>query len=155
MSFALLLALAPLAVHAFNASHLFPVPVKTGSAWTTLPSSSAPAGVQVVPLADKSLGVIKVSANLTHNMVVAPGSAPAGTQAWQAIYPAGSYNPSATDAPRGGIGLYFPGPSGAALNWSDPSVTQILFSYAVYFPTGFQYVCVIKSLLVSCLTDPS
>lgn len=137
-----LLVLAPLAAEAFNASLLFPVPVKSGSAYTTLPSAPAGngSGAKVLPLSDPSLGVIKVTANLTHAVVAAPGSAPAGTQAWQAVYPAGSYNPSATDAPRGGIGLYFPGPTGAALNWSDPSVTQILFSYAVYFPTGFQFV---------------
>ncbi|KZV89142.1 hypothetical protein EXIGLDRAFT_721627 [Exidia glandulosa HHB12029] len=140
LSLAVFLATA----HAFNASHVFPVPVKAGSAWTTLPTAPAGNGAsaQVVPLTDKALGVIKVSANLTHNVVLAPdiGTAPTGTQAWQALYPAGSYNPSATDAPRGGIGMYFPGPTGAALNWSDPSVTQIVFSYAVFFPAGFQFV---------------
>lgn len=148
MSFALFLALAPLAAHAFNASHLFPVPFKAGSAYTTLPRARAPRGVRAIPLDDESLGVIKISKNLTHDVVDAPGCAPPGTQAWEAIYPEGSYNPSAPDVPRGGIGLYYPGPTGAALNWSDPSATQILYSYAVYFPADFEFVYVLVQLLL-------
>lgn len=136
----LLSALAPLVACAFNASHLFPIPVKAGLAYTTLPSAPAGngSGAKVTALSDAALGVVKVTANLTHNVVAAPGTAPANTKAWQALYPKGSYSPSATDAPRGGIGLYYPGPAGA--NWSDPASTQILFSYGVYFPTGFQFV---------------
>jgi len=71
-----------------------------------------------------------------YSVADAPGDAPTGAQAWPAVYPQGSYNP--TGEPRGGLGFYFPGPQESW--WNDTSVSQVLFSYAVNFPTGFQPV---------------
>lgn len=62
----------------------------------------------------------------------APGDAPAGTLAYQANYPTGSYNPSGT--PRGGFGFYIGDPEG----FSFEGATEVLASYAVYFEPGFQ-----------------
>lgn len=119
--------LLPLAAHAFEAADLFPVPVKSG--WSTLPSVAGVSNVDLVKLDNTVLGVTKILHGLDFSVVSAPGNAPAGTSAWQANYPKGSNNPS--NEPRGGIGFYFPGPNGQT--WSDPSVTEILFSYAVCF----------------------
>ena len=47
--------------------------------------------------------------------------------------PKGSFKPSAT--PVGGFGLYLGGPSG----FDFTTVDEVLFSYAVYFPAGFQW----------------
>ncbi|KZV85428.1 hypothetical protein EXIGLDRAFT_623077 [Exidia glandulosa HHB12029] len=113
---------------------MFPLPVT--SAWSTLPAAPGVNGVDLVKLDNTVLGVTKILHDLDFSVVTAPGSAPNGTSAWLATYPKGSYNP--TGEPRGGIGFYFPGPAGH--DWSDASTTQIMFSYAVYFPTGFQFV---------------
>ncbi|EJD54658.1 hypothetical protein AURDEDRAFT_110207 [Auricularia subglabra TFB-10046 SS5] len=132
----LLTAVAPLAALAFDPAGLFPIAIKDG--YTTYPSVPKAAGAALVALDDAPLGVIKISRGLNHTLVDAPGDAPAGTKAWQINYPKGSYNPSADDAVRGGIGFYFPGPTGH--DWSDPATNEILFSYAVYFPAGFNFV---------------
>ena len=52
----------------------------------------------------------------------------------KAHYPKGSYKPSV--APCGGCGFYAPGPSSVDLT----TAKEVLFSYSIYFPSGFQFV---------------
>jgi hypothetical protein len=58
----------------------------------------------------------------------------AGKIAMQAQYPAGSWNLQNT--PRGGFSFYANGPKQLDLS----SAREVLFSYSVYFPPGFDFV---------------
>ncbi|KAF7319461.1 hypothetical protein HMN09_00284700 [Mycena chlorophos] len=59
---------------------------------------------------------------------------PDGRLAMQATYPKGSFHPSAL--PRGGFGFYAPGPDALDIT----TAKEALFSYAVLFPEGFDFV---------------
>lgn len=111
------------------------LPVSFKSAFSTAPSSSTlpqDSDVKRVDLSDSSLGVLKNTGGVTHDVVDADG-APSGTKAWEAVYPKGSYNPSGK--PRGGFGFYFPGPSGFDITKAN----ELMFSYAVKFEQGFDW----------------
>jgi len=125
-----LLPLLAATARAYDPQNLFPIPVLAG--FTTSPAVT-PKNVQTLQLDDKVLGVIKVSSGTSHDVVTAPGSAPKGTQAYEAIYPPGSYHPDAL--PRGGFGFYLNGPAG----FDFTSANELLFSYAVMFQQGFEF----------------
>ena len=74
---------------------LFPISTNGGATWSTAPDAPNP-----LPLSDATLNPEKVLEGLTHSYV----SAPDGTQAMQAHYPAGSYN--FQHDPLGGFSFY-------------------------------------------------
>lgn len=134
----LLLAI-PAAAAAYDAANLFPIPVQ--AAWTTSQTASGlPSSVNKVALTDAALNLTKNAGGQPHDLVDAPGAGPAG-KAWRAFYPKGSYNPSGE--PEGGFGLYLAGPGDV---WQDAD--NILFSYAVFFPDKFDFVCVLPIVVV-------
>ncbi|KAG8891277.1 hypothetical protein FRB99_003731 [Tulasnella sp. 403] len=113
---------------------LFPYPVLRG--FTTLPSTSGMRSSLVhVGLSDKPLGVTKVSAGTTHNIIDNVPQSLLGTKAWKAVYPEGSIHPGSL--PRGGFGFYLAGPRESGFDFS--SATDVLFSYAVYFEPEFDF----------------
>lgn len=117
----------------FDPAHLFPTPFFKG--FTTAPNTPTlpnDAAISHVDLSDKALNVVKVTSGVTHDVVI-PADAPAGTAAWEAFYPNGSYTPS--HQPRGGFGFYFPGPTG----FTFEGAKEILFSYAVKFQDDFMF----------------
>lgn len=112
-----------------NSKDLFPVPFK--SAFTT--SSYTGSNVLTVELADKPLGVVKVSSGTKHNVVPGPDTPNGLPKAWEAFYAKGSMNPSSEL--RGGFGFYMAGPP--AFDYT--SATEAIFSYSIYFEPGFQF----------------
>ncbi|KAI5116822.1 hypothetical protein M0805_002880 [Coniferiporia weirii] len=91
----------------------------------------AAAGVAKVDLSDDALNVIKVQSGMTHNVVTQ-----AGKTAWEAVYPAGSWNPSNT--PLGGFGMYVGG-SDAFKAAIDNGANEVVFGYSVMFEDGFEF----------------
>jgi hypothetical protein len=83
-----------------------------------------------LPLSDSTLQPKNNIKALTHDYLKM-----AGKDVMQAVYPAGSWNLQNT--PRGGVSFYAPGPAGA-LDLSK--AREVLFSYSVYFPKGFEFV---------------
>ena len=83
--------------------------------------------IQHVPLADKELGVHKVTSRTTHNLVAPPPASASNAPklAWEAAYPKGSINPSAT-IPEG-FEFYLSGPT----NFSQAleTASEAIFSY--------------------------
>jgi hypothetical protein len=120
----------------YDPRHLFPIPLR--DSWTTLPSAPAGHGSEatVTPLDYDALGVGKKTKHVVYSTIRAPGNVPQGSKAWPAFFPAGSYSPSAM--PRGGLGMYIPGPVGHW--WNNTAVTEVMFSYAVLFPDEFEPV---------------
>lgn len=113
--------------------HLFPV--RFLKAFTTAPQHASLSNVEYVVLGDEALRVSRVGSGFSRSIVPAPGAAP-GTKAWEALYAAGSYKPSAL--PRGGFSFYLAGPVGFAL----ADATEAVVSYAVKFEDGFLFKCV-------------
>ncbi|KAH7101666.1 hypothetical protein BKA62DRAFT_702814 [Auriculariales sp. MPI-PUGE-AT-0066] len=118
---------------AFDASSFFPVPYK--QAFSTLPSDIVGGNVTHVDMSLDALSASSISKGVTEDVVDAPG-APSGVKAFQAKYPKGSYNPSGT--PRGGFGFYLGDPVGTDFKFE--SATEIVYSYAVYFPDNWDWV---------------
>lgn len=116
--------------------HIFPVQFQT--AWTTYPHSDTATATQVpspvfthVPLDDAKLGVHRISKGTTHDVcTLADGT----TRAWEAVYPQGSYKP--TGEIKGGFGFYLAGPR----DWRLAVSQECIFSYAVLFEEGFDFV---------------
>jgi hypothetical protein len=120
----------------FDVKNFFPVPYK--KAFTTLPEDAVQGlNASFVELSLDALSATRISKQVTQDVVDAPGDAPSGTKAFQAKYPKGSYNPSGN--PRGGFGFYLGDPAGVP-DFSYESATEMLFSYAVYFPENFEWV---------------
>jgi len=107
--------------------------------------------VKVYPLEDKPLGVHKVSSKFTHDVVTPPNSTVAcdkpgpkkcdkhsqdPKEAWEAIYPEGSINPSATIP--GGFSFYLAGPQ----EFKDRLVnaTEAVFSYRMMLQEDWEWV---------------
>lgn len=104
-------------------STLFPV---SGSPlWTTFPGVA-----ESLPLSNATLRPHNVTSRCPYTFEAAPD----GTQSLKAHYPAGSYKPS--ENPCGGVSFYAPGPASVDLT----TAKEALFSYSIYFPTGFQFV---------------
>jgi hypothetical protein len=115
--------------HAIDPSHLFPTPVLHG--FTTFPHcASLNPNISLLPLADRALGVEKATPGTTHRVVEADG-----VHAWEAVYPEGSINPQGKI--KGGFGFYLSGPGGPC---SYEGARDGLFSYAIRFEDGFEFV---------------
>ena len=63
------------------------------------------------------------------------------SQAWEAIFPAGSINPGNRMSPHGGFGLYLHGPMrfAEALKGLEGHA-EVVFTYSVLFEEGFEFV---------------
>jgi hypothetical protein len=116
-------------------SWLFPIS-QYESGFSTTQSDIDTARVSRVPLADSSVGVHKSSSRLTHNLVTPPTRGDHSPRvAWEAFFPEGSINPSATIP--GGFGFYLKGPPEFAARLE--SATEALFSYRVMFEDGWDF----------------
>jgi hypothetical protein len=100
--------------------------------------------VQIVPLSDKALNVRKSTSGTSHQVVLVPSQPNA--QAWRAVYPKGSINPSG--AIKGGFGFYMSGPE----EFGFETAKEIVFSYAVYFEKDFDFWSVIKLIFFRLIT---
>lgn len=109
-------------------SSLFPVSIEAG--FTTSQILDLPRNVKHVTLSDESLGVHKVTPRTSHRVITLNGS---DTPAWEAFYPLGSINPSATIP--GGFNFYLD--FGAQLG---ACATHVLGSYRVLFEQDFDWV---------------
>ncbi|TFY63945.1 hypothetical protein EVG20_g6115 [Dentipellis fragilis] len=99
------------------------------------------------PLNDGALGVHKVSdpRNLPHNLVKPPAPiVPSNNndelpdEAWEAVYPAGSINPSAPI--KGGFGFYMSGPQAFKEQVNDKGAQEAVVGYEVMFQEGWEWV---------------
>ncbi|KAG8903743.1 hypothetical protein FRB99_002834 [Tulasnella sp. 403] len=114
--------------------HLFPHSIRRG--FTASPTTPRIHRRLIhVNLADKPLGVTKVSSGTTHDIIDDVPRGLPGTKAWKAVYPEGSINPG--NSPRGGFGFYLAGPGESICDLS--CATDVLFSYAVYFEPEFDF----------------
>ncbi|KAK0501344.1 hypothetical protein EDD18DRAFT_1306945 [Armillaria luteobubalina] len=105
-----------------------------------LAKSSGNDNIKHVPLDDSALGVHKVFNRTSHNVVSPPvpshpnpddGEQP--EEAWEAFYPRGSINPSASIV--GGFGFYVAGPAG----FLNGTVNEAIVSYRVMFESGWEW----------------
>jgi hypothetical protein len=88
-------------------------------------------------LSDSALGVHKSSSHLPHKLVTPPTNGDHSPHAaWEAFFPKGSINPSATIP--GGFGFYLSGPPDFAKRLE--LATEALFSYRVMFEEGWEWV---------------
>jgi len=94
--------------------------------------------LQHVPLADKELGVHKVASRTTHNLVKPPPASAynAPALAWEAVYPKGSINPSATIP--GGFEFYLSGPTN--FSQSLETASEAIFSYRMMLQDEWEWV---------------
>ena len=113
------------------ADFLFPSEYTYENGFTTASGVSVP-GISTVALADKTLNVVKVAANMTHNVVQQSGKT-----AWEAFYPQGSYKPSAS--PRGGFSFYSGGTNGFK-GAIQAGAKEVVLGYSVMFQDGWQWV---------------
>ncbi|KAH9914517.1 uncharacterized protein BXZ73DRAFT_81656 [Epithele typhae] len=109
--------------HARAASTLFPVDQGSKS-WTVSKGQSG-----ALPLSDDTFRPFNEIKDLTHDYV----SAPDGVLSMEAVYPKGSFKPSAS--PRGGITFYAPGPASVDLT----TAKEATLSYTVLFEEGFDF----------------
>lgn len=116
---------------------LFPPPYEYELGWTTSPAVDHPS-VFRLPLSDTLLGVHRVMANLSHNVVPSPLTHSQDDQdlSWEAVYPKGSISPSGNI--RGGFGFYLRGPAG--FEEKLRTVNEAVFSYSVMFQDGWEWV---------------
>lgn len=96
-----------------------------------------------VHLDDKELGVHKVTSRTTHRVVAPPSllslaslDFPPPSEAWEAVYPKGSINPSARIP--GGFGFYLSGPAEFSQKLKD--ATHAVFSYRMMLDPGWEWV---------------
>jgi len=129
-------------------SQLIPVP-KFELGFTTCEAiaSSLPQLARV-ELADKALGVHKVSSRTSHNVVcpAPPGNAaltladelanPIPSAAWEAFYPISSCNPSSSLP--GGFGFYLAGPPDFAKRLE--TAKEAVFSYRMMLDDDWEWV---------------
>jgi hypothetical protein len=102
-------------------------PVHPITSWTTAQDLDG-----ALPLNDDTLTPTKDIKELTHDYMQKFGKA-----AMQAIYAAGSWNLS--NRPRGGFSFYALGPKGTG-HIDLTKAKEVIFSYSVYFPEGFNFV---------------
>ncbi|KAA1476932.1 hypothetical protein DENSPDRAFT_867438 [Dentipellis sp. KUC8613] len=130
-------------------SAVLPIPLNTIQyAFTTSQLlSSRHSEISHTPLKDSALGVHKVSdpKHLPHNLVKPPAPiAPPSEdeelpeEAWEAIYPAGSINPSAPI--KGGFGFYLSGPQAFKEQVNDKGAQEVVVGYEVMFQEGWEWV---------------
>ncbi|PPQ78963.1 hypothetical protein CVT25_002292 [Psilocybe cyanescens] len=127
----------------FDISHLIPTP-EFLYGFSTCTSIGSHSSIQLVALDDLQLGVHKVSSSTTHNTVQPPApefespDQKTPTLAWEALYPAGSVNPSGPIP--GGFGFYLSGPSVFAQRLE--SATEAIFSYRMMLQDGWEWMVV-------------
>jgi hypothetical protein len=116
---------------------LFPPFFRYSTGWTTSPLVNNP-NILHVALSDSALGVHRVTARLTHDVVHSPNLPKHNPQdlAWEAAYPKGSINPGGKI--RGGFGFYLHGPQGFAEKLRGAQ--EAMFSYSVLFESGWEWV---------------
>lgn len=128
-----------------------PTPIHLHSSFTTSPHlHTNHTYVPFLPLAPESaLGIHKVSNPkvLTHRVVRPPPPARAHQpdsastsipeEAWEAVYPAGSINPSG--AIKGGFGFYMSGPSAFQDALAGKEAREVVCGYEVMFEEGFEW----------------
>jgi hypothetical protein len=128
-----------------SSSWLFPI-AQCESGFSTTQSDIDNTRITRVTLADSSLGVHKSSSHLAHKLVTPPARGKHSPQiAWEAFFPAGSINPSATIP--GGFGFYLRGTPEFATRLE--SATEALFSYRVMFEDEWEWVKGGKLLVVT------
>lgn len=107
--------------------------------------------IQFVPVSDyqdgfttnSTLHVIKISSRLSHKFVLSPHPAYRGpeftspTVAWEAFYPKGSINPSASIP--GGFGFYLLGAE-AFIKSLESGATEAVLSYRMMLQEGWEWV---------------
>ncbi|KAI0644863.1 hypothetical protein C8Q79DRAFT_912209 [Trametes meyenii] len=97
----------------------------------------------VVPLADKHLGVHKVTSATTHRLLYPPVPVNGDPNAlsWEAVYSEGSINPGNKTAPSGGFGFYLRGPPpfADALNGLITANGEVVMSYDVLLEEHFAF----------------
>lgn len=117
---------------------LFPVPnARIISGFTTSALLDIPNVVRV-DLADKALGVHKVSSQTTHKVVSPPASDDA-YKAWEAAFPLGSINPGNKTAPHGGFGFYLHGSSAFYETLKGEKPAEVLMSYEMMFEESWEW----------------
>ncbi|KAJ7740244.1 hypothetical protein DFH07DRAFT_905486 [Mycena maculata] len=124
-------------------SHLIPVDTFQ-SGFTACPSLISQR-IDSVALNDEDLGVHKVSSRTGHPLAVPPSvdnshpnkDWPPPSIAWEAFYPQGSINPSASIP--GGFGFYLSGPSAFASRL-ESGATHIVLSYRMMLQTEWEWV---------------
>ncbi|KAG7444918.1 uncharacterized protein BT62DRAFT_198879 [Guyanagaster necrorhizus] len=107
---------------------------------SSLARSSGNANMKYVPLDDSALGVHKVFNRTSHNVVSPPAPSRPNPddgehpeKAWEAVYPHGSINPSASVV--GGFSFYVAGPAG----FLDGAVKEAIMGYRVMFQPGWEW----------------
>jgi hypothetical protein len=125
-----------ISVNSFNLSHLIPVS-EFVSGFTTS-THIYHEKLQHITLADKELGVHKVTSSTMHRLVKPPptSTSNAPSSAWEAVYPKGSINPSAPIP--GGFGFYLSGPTMFAKRLETAS--EVIFSYRMMLQDGWEWV---------------
>ncbi|KAJ4490313.1 polysaccharide lyase family 14 protein [Lentinula aciculospora] len=133
-------------------NHLVPIPhFQYGFTTNTSISSTS---LAIVDLADKALGVPKISSRTSHPLVSPPNPSslsaldsnydclPSPTLAWEAFYPKGSINPSA-EIP-GGFGFYLDGPKTFSDGLHDypngAGANEIVMSYRMMLESNWEWV---------------
>lgn len=123
---------------------LIPVPSdrlrKGFTSSSSLAKSHGDIDIEHVPLDDSALGVHKVFNRTPHNAISPPvpshpnpDDSEHPEQAWEAFYPRGSINPSASVV--GGFGFYVAGPPG----FLNGTVNEAIMSYRVMFESGWEW----------------
>ncbi|KAI0685578.1 hypothetical protein BC835DRAFT_510128 [Cytidiella melzeri] len=128
-----------------NLNPLFPIaPSRILTGFTTCPTIDLP-NVAHVALADKALGVHKVSSQTSHPVVTPPHPTDANNvvfprlQAWQADFPADSINPGNKSAPAGGFGFYMNGPKAFHERLKSEKPTEVVMAYEVMFQEDWEW----------------
>ncbi|KAF7298663.1 Polysaccharide lyase family 14 protein [Mycena indigotica] len=137
--------------------HLLPVP-SFKSGFTTCALINVPA-IEHVPLEDPSLGVHKITSRTNHPLVTPPSttahslvdqetgantlalsdSSTDPKQAWEALYPRGSINPSGKIP--GGFGFYLAGPKDFADKLTiEGGATHVVLSYRMMLQHDWEWV---------------
>ena len=120
----------------FNFSHL--IPINEFVSGFTTSTHIHHEKLQHVTLADKELGVHKVTNGTTHSLLKPPPTptSNAPSSAWEAVYPKGSINPSAPIP--GGFGFYLLGPTTFAERLETAS--EVIFSYRMMLQDEWEWV---------------
>ncbi|CAK5283936.1 unnamed protein product [Mycena citricolor] len=129
------------------AMHLIPDSIHAyHSAFTTCPALASPR-LPLHTLDDADLGVHNVTSRTTHRLVAPPDShtgsdsdsedSTAPARAWEAVYPAGSINPSG--AIPGGFGFYVAG-AGAFAPALEGGAQHVVVSYRMMLQGGWEWV---------------
>lgn len=109
----------------------------------TVETQAAPA-LKLIALSDSALGVHRAQSNLPRPLVKPPSpvgptnnALPAPKSAYQATYPKGSINPTATIP--GGFGFYLSGEQSFTSKLKGSAPKEVVMSYRLMLEKGFQF----------------